>query len=426
MSRLIFGLCAGGIGLACCLPGVAHGAASETTVYSFCSQANCADGSYPDAGMLDINGTLYGTTAGGGANDQGTVFTIDPGTGAETVLYSFCSKTNCSDGSFPDINLIEVNGKLYGTTGFGGNADDGAVFSLDISTGREKVLYSFCSQQNCTDGADPYAGLVDVKGTLYGTTANGGANCESNGGCGTVFALDPRTGAETVLYSFCSQQNCTDGKYAYAGLVEVKGMLYGTTGYGGADNYGTVFALDPTTGTETVLHSFAGDPDGGMPYASLIKVNDKLYGTTSAGGTGYCFYLGTGGCGTVFAFDLKTGTESQIYAFCSQENCVDGANPFANLIDVGGMLYGTTVYGGANDRTCNDNGCGTVFSIGLQNRVEQVLYSFCKEMNCADGSQPNGSLVDVGGTLYSTTYVGGAGESNECVAGCGVVFAVTP
>jgi uncharacterized repeat protein (TIGR03803 family) len=117
---------------------------------------------------------------------------------------------------------------------------DWGFFSLDPNTGKETVVYSFCSQKKCADGTLPKGGLIDVKGTLYGTTGLGGAY-----GGGTVFSLDPSTGKETVLYSFCRKKNCTDGWLPSASLVDVKGILYGTTDGGGAYEVGTVFAVTP-------------------------------------------------------------------------------------------------------------------------------------------------------------------------------------
>jgi uncharacterized repeat protein (TIGR03803 family) len=108
------------------------------------------------------------------------------------------------------------------------------------SNGVETVLYNFCSQSGCTDGSQPYAGLVrDAAGNLYGTTYGGGAN-----EIGAVFELDT-SGTETVLYSFCSQPGCTDGGLPYAGLVrDSAGNLYGTTS-NFAKGYGTVFKITP-------------------------------------------------------------------------------------------------------------------------------------------------------------------------------------
>ncbi|MGH6876479.1 MAG: choice-of-anchor tandem repeat GloVer-containing protein, partial [Rhizomicrobium sp.] len=270
MTRLPVCLLAIVLSWACQLHAAVAWAATERVVHSF---KDSPDGAYPAADLIDVGGTLYGTTVEGGANCEaydgcGTVFSLDPATGAETVLYSFCSQQNCTDGEDPGASLIDVGGKLYGTTVHGGRDDCfesngcGTVFSLDLATGAETVPYSFCSQQNCTDGEYPEASLIDVGGKLYGTTGDGGRyGCFERFGCGTVFSLDPKTRTEKVLYAFCSQENCTDGALP-AGLIDVKGMLYGTTDRGGANcegeghgdyGCGTAFAVDLKTGVETVL-----------------------------------------------------------------------------------------------------------------------------------------------------------------------------
>jgi len=241
---------------------------------------------------------LYGTTPEGGTDVDpcgeygcGTVFSVDPDTGAETVLYAFCSQfgqsgePECADGFYPEAGLTALNGTLYGATFYGGPCCDlsGTVFSVDPDTGVENVLYSFCSQENCTDGEGPLAGMIDVNGTLFGTTAFGG-NLQC--GCGTAFSFDPATGAETVLHEF-GNHTSTDGALPRASLLDVNGTLYGTTFYGGNDNNGTVFSLDPATDAEAVLYSFCRKKncaDGANPSASLIAVKDKLYGTATAGG----------------------------------------------------------------------------------------------------------------------------------------------
>lgn len=144
----------------------------------------------------------------------------------ETTIYAFGDGT---DGSEPEAGLLERKGTLYGATRAGGVNGSGAVIALDPDTGAEKLLYSFCSRQNCPDGAYPEATLLDVKGRLYSTTQWGGAHGSGSGG-GTVFAIDPETGAETIVYSFCSRANCADGSLPEAGLIEANGTLYGTTG----------------------------------------------------------------------------------------------------------------------------------------------------------------------------------------------------
>jgi uncharacterized repeat protein (TIGR03803 family) len=276
----------------------------------------------------------------------------------------------------------------------------------------EKVLYSFCKTQGCLDGKVPVGNLIAVKGTLYGATSGGGADY------GTVFAFDPGTGIETVLYSFTPG---TDGFNPVAGLTSVKGTLYGTTYLGGGctsekEGCGTVFAVDPETGAETVLHAFAGGTDGSYPFAGMIAVNGTLYGTTNEGGGTGCD--GTG-CGTVFALDLKSGSEKVLYSFCSQQNCADGASPEASLLDINGVLYGATEGGGTG--ACGTQGCGTVFSLNPETLAEKVLYSFCPQQNCTDGSNPEAGVIDANGMLYGTTELGGA---NRCR--CGTIFVLDP
>lgn len=380
-----------------------------------------ADGRYP-SDLIAGKGMLYGTTSGGGqgcnGNGCGVVFSIDPATGAEQVIYSFCGKANCTDGALPAAGLINLKGTLYGTTEIGGAASSncssgcGTVFSLNPKTGAETVLYSFCRQADCADGGFPTAGLVAVGGTLYGTAEDGGAQ---DGGA--VFSLDPHTGVETVLYSFCSQVNCRDGRLPSARLISVNGTLYGTTAYGGTcagAGCGTVFSIDPTSGAETVLHSFLGGADGQEPFDGLMSLNGTLYGTTFFGGEPGCL---RDGCGTVFSVDPGTGTESVLYAFCQQQNCPDGALPRASLIDVKGTLYGTTAYGGRTG--CPQTGdCGTVFSIDPDTGKQKVLYAFCSQKKCKDGWAPQANLTAVNGVLYGTTQQGGA-------HGYGTVFALT-
>ncbi|HTT84379.1 MAG TPA: choice-of-anchor tandem repeat GloVer-containing protein [Rhizomicrobium sp.] len=369
------------------------GTFKERVLHSF---AGSPDGWGPEASLIDVKGILYGTSSGGGTEGVGTVFSIDPASGAEAVVYSFCSQQNCADGADPQAGLINVGGILYGTTYESNtNGGRGTVFSLDPSTGTEKVIYSFCSRQNCTDGSSPAAGLIDVKGRLYGTTAIGGAH-----NLGTVFAIDRNTGKEKVLHSFAGG---TDGANPYAGLIDVGGVLYGTTANGGGCNFtgcGIVFSLNLDTGVESVVYAFAGGTDGQGPSASLIDVNGILYGTTAVGGGGDCTnYFG---CGTVFSVDPGTGTETVLHAFAGP----DGAIPDAGLIDVGGVLYGTTSQGGVARR---DFG-GTAFSVDPATGAETVLHTFCPGARTCpgDGFRPQAGLIDVHGTLYGTTYEGGA------------------
>ena len=149
-----------------------------------------------------------------------------------------------------------------------------------------RVLYSF---KGGKDGKSPYGNLIDVKGTLYGTTTGGGSSGSGACDCGAVFAITP-AGKERLLVGF----NNTNGNQPEAGLTNVKGTLYGTTLLGGANGLGTVFSVT-RSGAEKVLYSFAGGTDGTDPAAGLLYVSGALYGTASSGGSGD---------GTVFKLSL--------------------------------------------------------------------------------------------------------------------------
>jgi uncharacterized repeat protein (TIGR03803 family) len=211
------------------------------------------------------------------------VFALNAATGSETVLHSF---TGGSDGAFPAASVIYHHGTLYGTTEGGQEEGEGTVFAVDATTGAEAVLVDF----NSANGSAPADGLLYNHGALYGTTTTGGQrSC-----CGVVFKVDPKTGIETVIYNFVSDNN-NDGWDSTAGVINVDGMLYGTTFAGGIANCfngytcGTIFRVDPKTGAEKVLYEFTGKQDQGQPLAGLICENVNACEN----------HLG---CGTVFKF----------------------------------------------------------------------------------------------------------------------------
>ena len=375
-----------------------RGALSDQVLYSF---RGGVDGTEPQASLINVNGTLYGTTFFGGAygstRRDGTVFSITTA-GKEHVLHSF---GNGSDGAYPYASLINVKGTLYGTTSGGGSTSCnpsgcGTVFSI-TTDGTEHVLHNFGGD---SDGQNPQANLINVNGTLYGTTYVGGTDCMPSEQCGTVFSITTG-GTEHVLHSFGEK---TDGAGPEAGLINVKGTLYGTTFGGGGHGEGTVFSITPS-GTEKVLHVFNGPPDGAYPVASLINVNGTLYGTTSGGGAvmverydlqhhdgrhraraaqlrqrirwrtpsgpdqcewhalRHDIWVGEQYDGSVFSITTG-GTEKVLHVFSGPP---DGASPYG-LINVKGTLYGTTDYGGhagCQPKLNQNLGCGTIFKIAL-------------------------------------------------------------
>jgi uncharacterized repeat protein (TIGR03803 family) len=281
--------------------------------------------------LIDVDGTLYSTTRWGGGQSTGggTVFSITT-SGKEHVLHAFGPRK--SDGGNPDAPLIAFKGNIYGATTIGGKTFSGGGTFFSLTTGgTEKVLHFFGGRR----GAAVQAGLIDVGGVLYGAASTGGAYKK-----GAVFRITP-TGSEKVLHSFSGSP---DGWRPFASLIDVNGTLYGTTYYGGAyNNGGTVYSIT-TSGVEKVLYSFAGSPDGSNPNAGLIDVNGTLYGTTVKGGA-YRSDSGDG-CGTVFSLTTG-GTEQVLHSFGGTP---DGALPYAGLIEVDGTLYGTTYIGGTYDQ----------------------------------------------------------------------------
>jgi uncharacterized repeat protein (TIGR03803 family) len=251
-----------------------------TVLYNFCSLSDCTDGQFPLAGViLDASGNLYGTTWDGGTNDNGTVYKISSD-GTETVLYSFGN--GASDGKYPQSNLVmDKSGNLYGTTTYGGlgsaNTGDGTVFEISAS-GVYSILYDFGAKGKI-DGLNPAAGLtLNAQGHLYGTTAYGGANAH-----GTIFELIPGASGwkETILYSFVQ----SNGSIPMAGVtIDNKGNIYATASEGGSGNWGSVIELS-RSGTATILYNFTGMPDAGGPESNVVLDSaGNLYGATSGGG----------------------------------------------------------------------------------------------------------------------------------------------
>jgi uncharacterized repeat protein (TIGR03803 family) len=374
------------------------------------------------------DGSLYGTTEGGGLYNNGAVFKMTPA-GVVKMIYSFCrQRFPCPDGAGPEGGLVlATDGDFYGTTSGGGTYDSfGTIFKITPS-GTLRTLHIF----DGTDGNGPISALIQGDdGNFYGTTSYAVHSLY-----GTIFRITPN-GAFTTLYSFCPGSNCTSGYAPYSGLVQgVDGSFYGVTSAGGINQAGTVFKIT-RTGELTTLYNFCAQEhctDGGAPMGGLILGADgNFYGTTQVGGT--CNYWG---CfdffypgGTVFKISPE-GALTTVYSFCSQQQpCSDGTSPGASLIQgTDGNFYGTTVLGG--NFTCNEsyfnNGCGTVFKISPQGMLTTLhTFYFDDEFRAQldatpyDGAYPSAALTQAtGGTFFGVTDGGGI----ECgTFGCGTAF----
>jgi uncharacterized repeat protein (TIGR03803 family) len=260
-----------------------------------------------------------------------------------------------------------------------------------------RVMYRF---NGAADGGKPLAGLVrDSSGNLYGTTERGGSP-SSQGGRGVVFKVDP-SGSESVLHTFTGPP---DGKLPRAGLIlDTSGNLYGTTIEGGPTYGGTVFKLDPS-GHETLLYGWA--PALGFPAADLIAdAAGNLYGTAEYGGNAH---------GSVFKIDTS-GNYTDLFSF----DVTNGYRPHSQLVrDSAGNLYGTTIDGGSV-KCGTFESCGLVFEIDT-NGNEIILHNFA---GGTDGEYPYaGVLRDGAGNLYGTTRAGGSAGGCSIIGGCGVLF----
>jgi uncharacterized repeat protein (TIGR03803 family) len=296
--------------------------------------------------------------------------------GALTSLYFF---TGGNDGANPHAGLVQgTDGNFYGTTSGGGTNGSGTVFRIG-SDGAFTSLYSFTGGN---DGANPQAGLVQGSdGNFYGTTIWGGTN-----DYGTVFRINTN-GVLTSLHSF----NAIDGAYPSAGLVEGSdGNFYGTTPGGTTNHLGSVFKIS-TTGALTTLHLFTGGNDGGEPKAGLVQGSDgNFYGTTPV------FYDNLGrGYGTVFKIS-PNGVLTNLYSFA-----FTGENPEAGLVQGSdGNFYGTTTGRG----TKPTGHYGAVFQISTNGALIS-LYSFT---GGNDGANPQAGLVQGSdGKFYGLTSGGG-------------------
>ena len=242
------------------------------------------DGGASEAGLIQTaNGNLYGTTAGGGGMDHGTVFRITP-CGSLAVLYSFCPTDSCATGFYPESAVVQaIDRKFYGTTNGGGSSNFGTAFTM-TSNGVLTTLHSF----EGSDGALPYGVLIQATdGNLYGTTSGFGTKSY-----GTIFTITP-AGDLNTLYSFCSGQPCSDGGNPIGGVIQgTNGNFYGTsTGYQ-VGGYGTVYSLSIGLG----------------PFVSFIRSSGKIGDKVGILGQGFTGTTSVSFNGTPARFTVRKDT----------------------------------------------------------------------------------------------------------------------
>lgn len=377
-------------------PAPPHSAAlTAVDVYDFKGKP---DGAEPKGALVSAGSRLYGTTYWGGENDEGTLFSLDPAGNGGTI-HSF----GHTDGSHPIAGLGNSGDFLYGTAYYGGQktaqclSGCGTVFRYDLLTRRFLLLHDFGSVAR-PQAQNPYGGVIDVNGVLYGATDARPYTF------GAVYEVKTNGTSFSIVHEFQGNSK-DDGRAGKGDLAYDDGTILGTTqdgGHPGGYGYGTIYRFRTTIPNYGVIYRFSGFPSKGPthPWAGLFKYGDTFYGTASSGGS----Y----GCGAVYSVGPRGF--NVVYEFkCAPS---DGNEPFAKLVAANGMLYGTTYKGGADD-------IGTIFAVSPDGKT-YAHYSFANEGGKRpEGAYPYAGLVLHDGMLYGTAQNGGAYDK-------GTVYRVAP
>ena len=385
--------------LALCLAASAS-AQTYTVLHEFAEEP--ADGGRPTGGVVSDGSRLYGTTYDGGADDEGAIYALNLDGSGFTVLHSFGP---LPDGTYPNGGLALDNGVLYGTTGGGGASDEGTIYSIKTDGTGYAILYNFAPDAwgekspvvvsgdmmyglieevdtlggdgiaysiktdgtgyavattfagSPLDGSYPWGKLLLEDGMLYGATARGGKYYVE---AGTLFSMSPGGTTHTNLHEFSG----SDGAQPVGGLVSDGSRLYGMTGavggfYYGYTTGGTVFAVDKDGANFQTLRTFdsgaAPSPIKTRPFRSLYCSGLAMDGTTLYGTTFTLMGLGTARSlvgdvdpGTIFALNTDGTGYTELYRF---DGVIQGTGSFptGTLLLANGTLYGAALLGGAED-----------------------------------------------------------------------------
>jgi uncharacterized repeat protein (TIGR03803 family) len=424
LNRLAFPICAAAALLAACggsqsligapdaMPPVQSSFAEAKRYQVVHSFTNFHDGAEPE-NLIVVGNRFYGTTFAGGYQGKteckqgcGVVFSMAMDGSGYRVLHRFKGGT---DGAGP-TNITLINNAIFGVTyqgGLGpcldygfGFTGCGTVFRVSPDGSGYAQLHAFTHHNSKGDGDAP-ADVIFYHGELYGSTYAGGGKCQPNG-CGTIFRLGFHGKGFAIVYAFAGGR---DGASPGDGLAVMGDALFGTTQNGGRITKGV--------GTGTIFRISAGSKYKqlftlqryGMPEAGLLAYGGLLFGTTATGGKPDCPH----GCGSVYSIRPNGSGFTVLYAFDSLTSAVA---PEANLVNLGGVLYGSSSAGGTH---CQPGGCGTVFSISPDGTNFQVVYSF---KGGAQGASP-GEIVPVGTSIYGVAQ---AGRRCGHYSNCGITF----
>ncbi|MCX6979247.1 MAG: cadherin-like beta sandwich domain-containing protein [Verrucomicrobia bacterium] len=368
--------------------------------------------SNPRAALVQgSDGNFYGTVSGGaggasgGAGTGGAIFKMTAA-GALTTLVKLPANSATYGGRSPQAELVQgTDGNFYGTTYYGGANELGTIFKM-TPAGLTTTLIEFTGNGSSNKGASPQAGLVQGRdGNFYGTTSFGGAN-----GYGTVFKMTP-AGGLTTLVEFTWNGASNKGTYPNATLIQGSDdNFYGTTTGGGASNFGTVFKMTPAGALTTLVEFDSTNHIGLNPESALVQgVDGNYFGTT--------YFGGTTNFGTVFKI-TPTGVLTTLVEFTNSGATNKGAYPKGLIQGSDGNFYGTTWGGGAS-------AFGTVFKMTPAG-VLTTLVEFAGNATPNRGSGPNGLVQGSDGNFYGTTYWGGDANTLQGIGRPGTIFVMTP
>ncbi len=296
------------------------------------------------------------------------------------VLHSFSGE----DGDTPKGTLTLVNNILYGYTSKGGKHNKGVIFKVDNSGSDFNVLYHFEEGDSNGTGNEPHHdAMLYYNNALYGVTVYGGIN-----NYGVIFKINPDGSGYAPLHVF--KGGTDDGAQPHSGVLQIDNVFYGLTAEGGKEGKGVIYKINPDGTDFKVLYSFHKST-GHNPHCRLTLGSDgkTLYGMTKTGGPG--------GLGLVFGYNISDTAYKTVHTFTKgKDNGNTAEHGFLTLS--GDRLFGMTHYGGQHDK-------GTVFSVNQDSSDFKIIHSF--DDGSDDGYSPYGSLILHNGYLFGTTQEGG-------------------
>ncbi|HSH65070.1 MAG TPA: choice-of-anchor tandem repeat GloVer-containing protein, partial [Bacteroidia bacterium] len=355
-------------------------------------------GGHPYGSLLEAgDGNLYGLTTSGGSNDFGVLFQYNPSSSLLETKINFNSTGN---GANPQSSLMLANnGLLYGTTEYGGTADEGIIFEYDPQTSVCTKKHEFNNEKD-QNGQYPLGELMQASdGMLYGMSYTGGI-----AGVGVLFKYDPSTATYSKEFDFHA---APEGNIPTSSLLLASDkMFYGVAQSGGRTNDGAIYQYDPVFDSYVKKFDFDKNSSGSFPTGALMQASDgKIYGTTTQGGTN--------DLGVLFQFDPVTSAYTVKVTF----DQVNGSSPYGELLQANdGKIYGMTREGGTH-------GNGVLFQFDPLNSNYTKKFDF----DDVNGKYPEGGLMQAGdGKLYGVTTAGGSNTTPDLADGLGVLFQFDP